>query len=291
MDGILRSSVAVTTLLILALSGWAGRPAAGQFSSAVRQVEVYASVTDGDGRPVRELTQRDFTVLEDDAPQLVTTFAASEFPASVALAVDRSSSMAGPRLAVARTAGRVFVSSLRPNDRVMIIGIGSEVDVLAPFSADRAAAHDALDRLDAWGATSLHDAIVKSLDLLNDAQGRRAIVLLSDGQDRYSRASAADVAQRVRQSDVLVYPVSISKQRPALFAELASLSGGRSFHLRGTKELEATLKAIAEHLRWQYLLGYTPSRPWRAGEAEWRNITVRVRPGLDVRARAGYTTP
>ncbi|MFN2447723.1 MAG: VWA domain-containing protein [Vicinamibacterales bacterium] len=264
----------------------------GQFSSAVPQVEVYASVADAEGRPVQGLTRGDFTVLEDDRPQAVTAFAAGEFPASVALAIDRSVSMAGARLTVARTAGRVFVASLRPDDRAMLIGIGSDVELLAPLSANRESVLEALDHLDAWGTTALYDAIVQSIDLLANGHGRRAIVLLSDGNDRYSRASARDVLERIRRSDVLVYPIALADRRSTLFAEMAALSGGRSFQLRDPRHLEATLSTIAEDLRSQYLIGYAPARAWAPGEAEWRSITVRVsRPGARVRARAGYTTP
>ena len=277
--------------MILALTSHDPRvaEAARQFSTTILQVEVYVSVTDDQGRPVRDLTRDDFTVLEDEAPQTLTAFTASEFPASVALAIDRSVSMEGSPLNVARTAGRVFLATLKPDDRVALIAIGSEVEMLAPLSADRSTADHALRDLDAWGVTLLNDAIVRCVDLLSRTSGRRAIVLLSDGEDRFSRATDADVTARVRSSDVMVYPVAIAHKRSRLFAELATLSGGRSFQLRNAKELEPTLKTIAEDLRWQYLLGYAPARPWPAGQAEWRAITVRVqRPGLHVRARTGY---
>lgn len=293
INGVLRSSIAPTTLLILALTPAAQTAARAdrQFSTAILEVEVYVSVTDGQGRPVRDLTREDFTVLEDDTPQTITTFAASELPASVALAIDRSVSMAGQPLTVARTAGRVFLSALKPDDRVALIAIGSQVETLAPLAVDRSAADAALTALDAWGVTLLNDAIVRCIDLLSNAAGRRAVVLLSDGEDRFSRASDADVVTRVRRSDVMVYPVAVARRRSPLFAEIASLSGGRSFHLRNTKELQPTLTAIAEDLRWQYLLGYAPSRAWPAGASEWRGITVKVnRPGVHVRARAGYMT-
>lgn len=264
--------------------------AGAQFSTAVRQVEVYASVTDASGRPVRDLTAQDFSVREDDVPQQVSTFSAGEFPAAVALAIDRSVSMAGPRLTMAKTAARVFLASLRPEDRAMVIGIGGDVEVLAPMSADRAPALAALAAMDAWSTTALHDAIVRSLDLLEGEPGRRAIVVLSDGADRYSTQTAAQVLERVRRSNALVYPIALGPVRPPLFAELATASGGRSFHLRNPKELTSTLQTIAEDLRWQYLLGYQPVEPWGSA-AEWRRLSVAVRgDGRRVRARSGYMT-
>lgn len=266
------------------------RPSAAQFSAAVRQVELYASVTGPDGRSVRNLTAQDFVVAEDGTPQEVATFAAGEFPAAVALAIDRSVSMKGRPLEIARAAARVFIDALRPDDRAMLIGIGGAVQVLAPLGVDRAPMYAALDALDAWSVTTLHDAIIASLDLLEDEPGRRAIVVLSDGLDSFSRADEAAVLARARRSNVLVYAIAVSRNRSTLFAELATVSGGQSFHLRNPKALATTLQAIAEDLRWQYLLGYQPARPWGA-MAEWRSIGVTLaRPGARVRARSGYTT-
>ena len=260
-----------------------------QFSAKVTQVEVYATVTDETGHPVKGLDRGDFTVLEDDVPQEITTFLGGEFPASVALAIDRSFSMKGTPLTMARTAGRVFVASLKPEDRVMLISISGDVEVLAPLSTDREPLLRALDTLDPWSTTSLHDALIRSVDLLEGETGRRAIVVLSDGVDKYSSARPADVLNRARRSDVMVYPIAIGRERPRLFPELASITGGRSFHLRDPKELQATLQAIAADLGAQYLLGYAPASPPSGEVDEWRSITVRVsRPGVTVRARSGY---
>jgi Ca-activated chloride channel family protein len=97
------------------------------------------------------------------------------------------------------------------------------------------------------------------------------------------------VLARARRANVIVYPIAIGRERPRLFAELAALTGGRSFHLRDGKGLEDAVRGIAEELRFQYLLGYTPSRPITAGRNEWRSISVTVnRPELRVRARDGY---
>jgi Ca-activated chloride channel homolog len=260
-----------------------------QFSSGVTQVEVYATVTDAQGRPIKDLRQEDFTVFEDSVPQRVTTFSGGDIPAAVALAIDRSFSMKGTPLTMARTAGRVFVASLKPQDRTMLISISGDVEVLSPLSTDRQPLLRALDSLDPWSTTSLYDALIKSLDLLEPESGRRAIVVLSDGADRYSSARDVDVLARARRSDVLMYPIAIGRERPTLFAELATLTGGRSFHLRDAKELQSTLQTIAADLGAQYLLGYAPAG---VGEDDdgWRSITVKVnRPDVNVRARSGYS--
>ena len=254
------------------------------------QVEVYVTVTDADGRPVKDLRAEDFTVREDGVPQTVTTFVGGQFPAAVALAIDRSFSMKGTPLTMARTAARVFVGSLKPDDRVMLISISGDVEVLSPLTTDRAPLLTALERLDPWSTTSLNDAIIRSLDLLEEETGRRAIVVLSDGDDRYSAAADVDVLARARRSDVMVYPIAIGRQRPAFFPELAALTGGRSFHLREPRELQPTLQAIAADLGAQYLLGYAPAKSVDTSEDDWRSISVTVdRPGVMVRARSGYS--
>jgi Ca-activated chloride channel family protein len=262
---------------------------ARQFSSGVNLVEVYASVTDTQGQPVAGLTQEAFELRENGEVQVISNFAATEFPLAVGLALDRSFSMAGAPLTLAKSAARAFLGELRPDDQSMLVAIGSEVEIVAPLSTDRRAQLDALTRLTAFGTTGLHDAIIRAIENVQTAKGRRALVLLSDGSDRFSAATAAEALDRARQADVMIYPVALGTVRPPLFAELATLTGGRSFHARDPKTLTSTLRSIARELRQQYLLGYTPSRPLIAGTGEWRAITVTVkRPGAQVRARDGY---
>jgi Ca-activated chloride channel family protein len=266
---------------------------AGEFSSRVQLVEVYATVTDAKGELVTGLDQDDFQVFEDNQRQDVSTFAAGEFPLTVALGVDRSWSMAGDRLRLAKRAAQSFLRELRPNDRSMVVAISSQADIIAPLSTDRFTQTRAIDALDPWSTTALHDAIIATLDRLEPESGRQALIVFSDGTDRYSTATAADVIARARRSNALVYPIAFGKERPPLLAELASVTGGRSFLLRDVKELEKTLATIARELRYQYLLGYTPARPIEHGDREWRSIRVTLKepnPGARVRARDGYTT-
>ena len=263
-----------------------------RFSSSTQLVEVYATVTDAQGGAVTGLRQSDFEVLEEGVVQEVTTFAAGEFPLTVALGVDRSFSMA-KSLQLAKQASQTFLRELKPEDRSMVVAISSEAEVIAPLSNDRTAQSRAIAGLDAWGTTALHDAIVATLDRLEPEPGRQAIVVFSDGADRYSMHSAAQVMERARRSNALIYPIAFGRTRPALLAELAVLTGGRSFLLRDARELEKTLAAVARELRYQYLIGYTPAMPLQRGEREWRSIKVNVktsRPGLRVRARDGYMT-
>jgi Ca-activated chloride channel family protein len=284
----LRAAVVASAGLAVLLAG-SSTGARAQFASGVNVVEVYATVTDVAGVPVKGLTRDDFTVRENGRPQQISTFAAGEFPLAAAVAIDRSFSMTGERLAAARSAARVFLGELRPDDESMVIAVGSTIDIVSPLSRDRSPQLVALSRLDAFGTTGLHDAIIAAIDAIQEARGRRALVLLSDGNDRYSTASAADALARARASDVLVYPVAFGRSRPPLFAELAALTGGRSYHIEDARRLPDTLRAIARELRSQYLLGYSPATPIVSGSGEWRSIEVRVdRPGATVRARDGY---
>ena len=274
-------------MIVLALAG----STYAQFTSGVNLVEVYATVTDQRGAPVRDLTAADVRIREDGSPQTISAFTAGDFPLAVAIGLDRSFSMGvgrTSRLDTAKSAARAFIDALKPADQVMVIAIGSETSVVAPLSTNHEAALAAIDRLDAWGTTPLYDAMAGALDAIQSAKGRRALVVLSDGSDRYSDTSAAVLVDHVRRRDVLVYPVAIGSERPAVFAELATASGGRSFFQTDPRELSATLISIANDLRSQYLLGYTPARPV-AAQPSWHSIEVVVnRPGARVRARDGY---
>ena len=191
-------------------------------------------------------------------------------------------------LGIAKSAARTFVGALRPADQAMVVAIGSDTLIVAPLSPNHAAALAAIDRLDAWGTTPLHDATLAAIDAIQPARGRRALLLLSDGTDRYSETTAAALLDRVRRLDVLVYPIAIGSARPPLFAELAAATGGRSFFTSNPAALVAATTTIARELRFQYLLGYVPARD-RSGDPTWHAIDVAVaRTGLRVRARQGY---
>jgi len=277
--------------VILAAGAGAGTHLSAQFSSGVQLVEVYATVTDANGQLVTGLTRSDFQVFENDRPQDISAFAAGEFPLTVALGVDRSFSMAGEPLRLAKLASRTFLRQLRPQDRSMVIAISNDAEIIAPFSNDHAAQAEAVAKLDAWSTTALNDAIIVALDRLEPEKGRQALVVFSDGADRYSQATTAQVLARARRSQALVYPITMGKVRAPAAVELATLTGGRSFVLRDAKELERTLTTIARELRYQYLIGYVPDTPPRPGIQEWRAIRVALRnapKGVRVRARDGY---
>jgi Ca-activated chloride channel family protein len=259
-------------------------------TSGVHAVEVYATVTDASGEPVTGLRADDFQLDDDGRPQTITTFAEGAFPLTVALGVDRSLSMAGEPLRLARRAAERFLRQLQPADRSMVVAISADADVVAPLDAPREAQVQAVGALDAWSTTALRDAVVKTLDRLAPESGRQALVVFSDGTDRYSQVSADAMLQRARRGSALVYPIVFARASVAALSDVARLTGGRAFVLRDAQGLDGALSSIARELRHQYLLGYAP-----AGETEpgrWHPIRVRVR-GREagawrVRARDGY---
>jgi VWFA-related protein len=196
--------------------------------------------------------------------------------------------MAGEPLNRARHAARVFLDALAPPDQSMLIAISGRVETVAPLSTTRAAAAAALARLDPWSTTALHDAILEAVDVVQAGTGRRALVLVSDGVDRYSTASAADVLAHVRRTDVMIYAVASARREPPLFVELAAVTGGRSFAARDAAALDDVMRSIVSDLHHQYLIGYAPAARGRE-PGGWRSLEVSVTtPAARVRARRGY---
>ncbi len=199
--------------------------------------------------------------------------------------------MSGERLAFVKDAALQFLSALRPDDEATVIGISSEVETLAPLSRDREAQRLAVSQLTPWGTTKLHDAVIESFARLASGQGRRALVILTDGDDRGSKASAADVIARVRASDVLCYSVVVGRRNSPLFTQLAAFTGGRAFWVRDASTLDEAFLSIAGELRQQYLIGFAPVQGSAEGPRRFRRIDLRT-PGRAtvIRARPGYFT-
>jgi len=277
-------------VLFLAAALAAQDESRARFSSNVQAVEVYATVTDASGEPVTGLRAGDFQLDDDGRSQTITTFAEGAFPLTVALGVDRSLSMAGEPLRLARRAAQSFLRQLRPDDRSMVVAISAEADVVAPLDAPREAQVQAVAGLDAWSTTALRDSVVKTLDRLAPEGGRQALVVFSDGTDRYSQVSAEAMLQRARRGSALVYPIVLGRAQVAVLSDLARLTGGRAFALRDAAGLDDALGSIGRELRHQYLLGYAPAGAVEPGR--WHPIRLRVR-GQEtgawrVRARDGY---
>jgi Ca-activated chloride channel family protein len=259
-----------------------------QFASTTDLVEVYATVTDHRNAYVSDLSAADFVVQEDGIRQPISAFADGEAPLVLAIGIDRSFSVPRPTLRVFTAAARAAIDKLGPRDRSLVLAIGSEREIVAPLSENPERARDALAKVDSWGSTPLHDAIVDAMALVQSGRGRRALIVLTDGGDGDSQTTVAELVTQARVQDVLVYPVVVGHARPPALVELAAAAGGRAFLSVKPAEVTSVLETVVDELRHQYVLGYVPSRPSEA-EPRWRSLTVRVtRPGLRVRARDGY---
>jgi Ca-activated chloride channel homolog len=256
-------------------------------------VQVTAVVTDG-GRFVRGLTKKDFRVFEDGVPQEITFFGPAEnVPLELVAAIDVSGSMREAMPSV-KAAARDFLDALGADDQVSLLAFNDNLFTLVRRSTDRTARARAVDRLAPWGGTALYDVILKSLDLVGRQQGRRAIVVFSDGHDESSFANLGAVIGRVESSDSTMYMIG---QGDALRNEtfqdvlerLAHVSGGRAFATGDPGRLEKAFAEIVDDLANQYLLAYPPKNVKRDGV--WRRIRVDVAGGkYQVRARQGYRT-
>lgn len=271
------------------------------FRSGVELVALEVCVTDRDGRFVGGLTSDDFLVFEDGVVQPVSLFVREGLaPLAVALVIDRSSSMQGKRLDRAKAAATAFLGALQAADLVEVITFNGRVDRPVPLGASREEAALAIDRLEASGQTALFEAVavgVRDLARFTARPGvdyRRAVVILSDGEDTGSRLAFEDLLDDARRSGVLVYAISLRTDEsgrwltaPYHLTSLARDTGGRVISVQDLENLTIVYQDIAAELRHLYRLGYVPSRTEHDGS--WRSIAVRIHNrNLHVRTRSGY---
>jgi Ca-activated chloride channel family protein len=274
-------------------------------------VVLSATAVDGDGRPVRDLRKEDFRVFDEGRPQLVLHFASGrDAPARVLLLVDASGSMnAALKTTSSQMAALQIMDALDASDQVALAGFDSRYFGVVQFTTDRAAVRNGFVELKPWGTTALHDALDKAAhDLASHGEGRRAVVVITDGVDTASQKTPEDVIARSRALDVPIYAVSVisplddprselfvGRERPAaatagsaLLDRYARLSGGAAFAVSDFKGLRAAAERISGELKHQYRLGYDPP----GGPPRFRRIEVRTtRKGIQVRTRSGYMPP
>ena len=273
-----------------------------RFRGGVDVVLLNVTVTDGAKRYVTDLDIADFTVLEEGRPQAITFFRKADVRMALALLIDSSASM-DEALPIAQEAAAGFVRQLGPADVATVIDFDSRVQILAPFTDDKTALDDAIHQTVAAGSTSMHNAIYIALRelakiRLNDEQEvprRRAIVLLSDGEDTSSLVTYDEALDAALRSDSVIYTIGLgidpsAARRAAdpsfVLTRLAQQTGGRAFFPTLAKDLAGVYADIRNELSSQYLLAYVSSNE-RTGR--WRNVNVRVnRPGLTVRTKQGY---
>jgi Ca-activated chloride channel family protein len=301
-------------------SGTAGVSAAGQaapqqqptrppaeFRSGIEVVSLNVAVMDGP-RFVTDLEPEEFQVFEDGALQEVKFFSRSNLPIALSLLIDTSASME-TRLATAQEAAIGFARRLRDQDLAEIVDFDSRVEILQPFTNDRAAIEQSIRRTAAGGSTSMYNAVYIALKDLKRVVAtsaeeirRQAIVLLSDGEDTSSLLPFEEVLDLAKRSETVIYAIGLrstdlpSSRRQGfneaefVLRQLSQETGGRAFFPGDIKELAGIYDKISEDLSSQYTLGYT-SRNARA-DGTWRRIAVRVkRPNLTTRTKQGYFAP
>jgi VWFA-related protein len=259
-------------------------------------VPTAVTVRDASGRLVTSLERDDFSVYEAGALQPITQFTRERVPVSVALILDISDSMRGPRMDDAKQALITFVETLlKPEDEAAVLIFNHETRMLAGWTQDRERLRDALDLARPTGGTAIYDAVDAALPLFaGRTHPRAAIVLVSDGADTASDTSVVDLKQRLGRDDVFLYGIAVdtpnarsaTRINPQVFVELSAQSGGYAEVVSSTADIAPATARIAEELNAQYMLGYSPLTP---GNGRYRSIRVTVGggEGYAVRARRG----
>ena len=269
--------------------------------------QLYVTVGGFNGR-VLNLEQQDFRIVDEGKRQEMVTFERGDIPLTAALLLDCSLSMKGERLAAALQGANEFVEEMKPLDQAMVMLFSDRLLRTTEFSEDRELLSRALTDVEAAGGTSINDHLFLALSRLEAVQGRRVVVLFSDGSDVHSVLPMAGVLQKARSSQALIYWIRLRDPREESevpeytsswrnveanrreFKDLRQAiqeSGGRIEVVDNLAELEDAFAGILAELREQYVLGYYPSQANHDGA--WRNVRVRVeKQNLDVRTREGY---
>jgi Ca-activated chloride channel family protein len=261
------------------------------YRSGVDLVYVTATVVDRDGRFVAGLTADDFVVSEDGRPQKIVSFSAARVPVSLGIALDVSGSMTPPQMATARAAIRRLVNDLLgPDDELFFAVFERKTVVLQEWTADRRLFGRALDGARVGGTTALYDAVQKLLPVVESGtHDKKALLVVSDGDDRASQISQRDLQRSVRASDALVYALGVDGGEGLNSRALRRFTddtGGRTEVVNGFKNLDVATTRLADELNRQYQLAYIMPG---ARDGRWHPIKVEVRKrGVVVRARSGY---
>lgn len=260
--------VRVTALLVLLVSAAlaAQQPT---FRSGTQTVPLYITVTDAAGRLVPDLTKENFQVFDNQQPQEISLFDNTVRPITAVVMLDTSGSMT-LNLEFVKQAAEQFVIRLLPDDRAMVGAFNDKVEFGATdFTNDRDDLAHAIQELDFGNATRLWDAVDASLAALSGVEGRRVILVFTDGDDTGSRASLSNVIDRARADEVMIYAIGlesvfqiggrVTRTRPDRgLRRIADETGGGYFELKKTEELGPAFTRVAQELHSQYLVGFTP---------------------------------
>lgn len=273
------------------------------FKVNVKLVNVFVTVTDAQGAPVGSLTKDNFQLFEDDQPQKISLFSKeSELPLSIVLDVDTSLSTRRD-LHLEIDSARGFAHAiLRPQDALSIYGFSEVVDEAVPFTSDLKVIDRGLEHLHLGAATALYDAVFVGAEALEPRQGRKVMVVITDGGDTMSKTDYQEALRAAQISEAIVYsiivvPIEASAGRDTggehALIQLSSDTGGKYFYATTVPQLDAAFQKISDELRTQYLLAYYPAE--RLADSDFRRIDVKLNgvPGAaqyNTRHRAGYYT-
>jgi Ca-activated chloride channel family protein len=277
---------------------------------SVHLVSLFVNAFDEKGRSVTDLREEEFRILENGQPQTVSHFTTARQPLSVALLLDASNSMGtGQRMDIARKAAVEFIKKMDPADRLLVMSFSDKVRELQPLTRDRKLLEKAIESVVPEGGTALYDALVDGASRLKDFEGRKALVLLSDGRDQALKENApgslhlyGEALDSVVRTEVVVYAIGLGarlqdetdlSQRWSLeeiLRTLADRTGGRYYNPERAGQLSGVYGQISEDLSRQYALAYSPKNETRDGR--WRTVKVEVsRSGVRVVTRPGYFAP
>jgi len=267
-------------------------------------VLVNATVTDSLNRYVSGLGQEHFQIWEDKLEQKIAYFSAEDVPISLGVIFDVSGSMKD-KISTARDAAVTFLKTGNPEDEYFLVEFANRPEVAADFTTDVSKLQSKLIFTPAKGMTALYDAVYVGLEKLKEGTNpKKALLLITDGEDNRSRYTFQNVKDFVKEQDVQIYAIGITDEwnsqlgaghtGRAMIEELSDLTGGRAFFPDSVYELEDICTKIAVELKNQYIIGYHSSNA--AKDGKWRKLRMKVNPPkgiqhLNVRSKAGYYAP
>ena len=292
----------VTLLMALLMAPQASALRQSPLKIDVDLVLVNAAVIDQEGRPVTGLEKTRFQVWEDKVQQEIRYFSTEEGPMSLGIIFDISRSMAD-KLSVSRDAVTTFLKTGTPADEYALIEFNDRPFVVQDFTSDITDFQNRIALASSSGSTALYDAVYLGIEKLRHAHNRRkALLLVTDGEDNHSHYTFADVKQLAKESDVQLFAIGIAglpittatkgnKSGRAVLQELVELTGGEVFFTTDVRKLDDICSKISDSLRNEYLLGYASTNTTKDGK--WRRLHLKVNnmSRIRVHARSGYYAP
>jgi Ca-activated chloride channel homolog len=282
-------------LVLAAVAALAAPAAAQRIRVGTQTVPLYVTVTEGT-RLVPNLTQDDFEVYDNGKLQTLTNFTNEVTPITVVVMLDTSGSMT-LALDLVKAGAEQFLMRMLPDDKGMVGAFNDKIEFHpASFTPDRDELAMSLRDLDFGYPTRLYDAVDQSIEQLNGHDGRKVVLVFTDGDDTDSRASSGDVLDRARLQETMIYAIGLENEyfngqrrvrsRPDRnLKRLAEETGGGFFLLRETDELGPTFTRVAQELHSQYVMGFTPE----VQDGKVHKLEVRLKkPGMTARARKSY---